>query len=222
MKSNLDFVPYRAPQPQSLNAALEKLAFSSSPDSSTHDKGKGKEKDKGQRLGDANNDSGGRLSISLGRVSGQIMRQRTSADPAGSGDRSRSITAPNSPSKDNKESKTLWRSQHPSSAALSSKASSPVATGEPSSNGKSEGSIIGREISAPVFDAEATNNMSPVKMRNAGKPILVPPQNGRPSMTDPGQHDGAMLDGDLGQYFPKKRTPSLNTGSAHLFIKVVA
>lgn len=39
---------------------------------------------------------------------------------------------------------------------------------------KGDSRLIGREISAPVFDAEAIQNMTAVKMRNAGKPTLVP------------------------------------------------
>ena len=48
-------------------------------------------------------------------------------------------------------------------------------------NGTGAARLVGKEISAPVFDAEATKKMLPVRMRAAGKPILVPSQVRRSS-----------------------------------------
>ncbi|KAI0789043.1 hypothetical protein BC629DRAFT_475578 [Irpex lacteus] len=215
---NLEFVPYRAPQPQSLNAALEKLA-QSSPSSSMssqekkEDKGKEKEKEKEKRPSGTMDEWGARLSISLGRSSGQNLRQRISVDL---GAESRLRSASNSPTSDtNKENKSAspapssWNLKHQPSVS-SAKSASQLNISTPR--------IVGKEISAPVFDAEATNNMSPVKMRNAGKPILVPPLNGsgsgRPSMQgreSSRKSESAPLGPEA--YFPRKRTSTLNTGA---------
>ena len=66
--------------------------------------------------------------------------------------------------------------------------------------GREKENILGREISAPVLDVEATLNMTPVRMRNAGRPILV----GAP----------VPLDEELGAFAGKRRRGSLHTGCA--------
>ena len=212
-KSHLEFVPYRAPQPQSLNAALEKIAQSGSPSSSMSSQEKkgdvGKEKEK--RPSGTMDEWGARLSISLGRASGQRNRQRISTDTAGisSNAKTKSVTAPSSPTRDNKEAKAqasqtqrdLKHQPSVSPSVKSTKSASP-------SNG-SMPRVVGKDISAPVFDAEATNNMNPVKLRNAGRPILVPQphDDGKPPVPVDGSEPlGPQV------YFPKRRTSTLNTG----------
>lgn len=202
-KSNLEYMPYRAPQPQSLTAALEMIAKTSSPVSaiSRGEKEKDKQKDGGsnKRLAGTSDDHPPQLSASLGRTSGQaFVRPRVSIEPNSTvGRLGGTATVPSSPTRDtNKENK-----------------SQPKSPTSPPASGKAEGRLIGRDISAPVFDPEATLNMSPVKMRNAGKPILIPhgtSQNGRPSMSE--LKEGGLADPDMTMYFPKRRTSTLHTG----------
>lgn len=213
---NTEFTPYRPPQPQSLTAALEKIANTSSPES-TQEKDKQSDAEGGKRFAGKNDDRPPRFSSSLGRVSGQAYaRPRVSIDPTSVNAKlSGSATVPNSPMRDtNKENKTHVSSKVQLSPP-SRRSIDPNGHHSTSVSGKlSDGRLLGRDISAPVFDAEATMKMSPVKMRNTGKPILLPhasEQNTRrPSMSELKQ-DG-LAHTDPGMYFPKRRTSTLNTG----------
>lgn len=182
-------VSYHSPQPQSLNAALEKIALQTSQSSSNS--AQSTALDSKQRL-TAPEDRVPRQSVSLGRASGQsLARPRVSIDPVVHKHPSGSATTPNSPTKNKENAETP-----PPSATF-----------------------IGREISAPVFNVEATLNMMPVKMRNAGKPILVErasQEPGRTSSVNGNRHDmGGVESGpldELGMYFSSKRRTSLHTG----------
>lgn len=209
------FVPYRTAQPQSLNAALEKLALSSSlPGAST-------KKDGGSRLAVAHDErTASRHSTSLGRASGQgFAKPRLSTDPSGVAlDRRGSASANacgNSSSSPTTPTTSSIHGTAPTSANGKSKAPSSPTRAQPSapqlgagesSSGTTQGGnnkqwmvgMVGREISEPVFDLEATQKMSPVKMRNAGRPILVeqPPKD---------KNGEAPWDAELGIYTHRKK-----------------
>ncbi|KIP02863.1 hypothetical protein PHLGIDRAFT_122081 [Phlebiopsis gigantea 11061_1 CR5-6] len=59
--------------------------------------------------------------------------------------------------------------------------------------------VVGREISAPVLNVEATLNMTPVRMRNARRPILV--------------GAASPLEEELGAFADKRRRGSMHTGA---------
>ena len=199
---------HHSPQPQSLNAALEKMALQSSQSSSSNPahspvQEKDARQQQQQRLGTPEDRAPrASVSISLGRASGQsFTRPRVSTDPAASNGTkypSGSATTPSSPAR-NKEN-----------------ASEQLGTAG------AGGKLIGKEISAPVFNVEATLNMTPVKMRNAGKPILVErggqgqvqAGGGRMSGGSAGRESGVgdRFNEDLGIYFSSKRRTSLHTG----------
>ena len=204
-----NMVPYRSPQPQSLNAALEKLALASAPPSPN------RRKDNGDRLDVGSEERGGRHSTSLGRASGREMmsgKPRLSMDPSRVAQAGRG-GAPATPSTPSKASSTPGLSPTSSFDSKLRTPTSPTRTlpqGPQLTSGESNlgtnkqwmAGMTGKEISEPVFDLEATKNMSPVKMRNAGRPILVelPPKD----------HDSPW-DAELGIYTHRKKA-SLNTG----------
>ncbi|THH00833.1 hypothetical protein EW026_g1764 [Hermanssonia centrifuga] len=71
--------------------------------------------------------------------------------------------------------------------------------------------MVGREISSPVFDREATMNMSPIKMRNAGRPILIDQPSKKSGLSQSTQGESPW-DAELGIYTHRKKA-SLDTGS---------
>ncbi|KAF7791128.1 hypothetical protein EIP86_002139 [Pleurotus ostreatoroseus] len=194
------FVPYRSPQPQSLNAALEKLAFSDS---------LSKDKQKGGEMLSLDTPKTARHSTSLGRASGMGALRRLSTEPTtAGGGAGAAVNGSNHPSPVSHSTST---STSTSASALMGKSKS-----DPGSQHKNSlheigstkawaSGMIGKEISSPVFDPEATQNMSPVKMRNAGRPILV-----EQPAKDKERHE-APWDAELGMYANRKRA-SLNTG----------
>ncbi|KAI0763403.1 hypothetical protein BC629DRAFT_1596970 [Irpex lacteus] len=156
---------------------------------------KGNEKEKERMPSGIMDEWGARLSIFLGRASaGQNLRQRFSVY-SGAESRLRSVTAPNSPTSDNnKEKKSV--SLAPSSWNLN--------------------------INLPYPLRSRTRY--PVKMRNAGKPVHVPPPNGSGRPLIQGREsswksESAPLGSEA--YFPKRRTSTLNTGERTLFYRTI-
>ncbi|GJE99020.1 RhoGAP-domain-containing protein [Phanerochaete sordida] len=187
-------VSYHAPVPQSLSAALEKIGMSASQSSSTSAHDSPDPPRPSQQLATPERP---RQSVSLGRASGaSIARPRVSTEPARSFQHpGGTATAPSSPRRD-------------PSAPSPTPAQGTFVNGN-GANGMPR--LVGRQISAPVFDVEATLNMTPVKMRNAGRPILVERNEvPRASMNPSGR---PPLDEELGMYFEAKRRTSLHTGT---------
>lgn len=193
------FVSYHSPTPQSLNAALEKIGLSTSQSSSASAQSRS-DPPVGPQL-TALGERVPRQSVSLGRASGAgHARPRVSTDPfkhpGGT------ATMPNSPAKLREPNERTAPSTPVNGAPQGTFVNGNSANGMPR--------LVGKEISAPVFDVEATLNMTPVKMRNAGKPILVERDPTRASMNPSSR---PPLDEELGMYFAAKRRTSLHTGT---------
>jgi Rho GTPase-activating protein 39 len=204
-KSNIELVPYRAPQPQSLTAALEKIALSSP---QTSDKCS-QQVIGGSKSGKhvVRDEHSNRLSSSFGQTSDQNFCLRFIIDLSSTDRRMRDTIAPNSPLRDSEEltENRYTRQSGPSSVKPLSFSSTPVLS--------TNKVLLGREISAPIFDAVATDNMSPVKLNSAGKPIPIPPDNVKLSMSGPQLQSGnGLFDPNPNVYYPKQRTSSLDTG----------
>ncbi|EKM52929.1 uncharacterized protein PHACADRAFT_259094 [Phanerochaete carnosa HHB-10118-sp] len=202
------FVSYHSPAPQSLNAALEKIGLNSSRSSSTSTQSRSDPpaeaegyQPNAQHLV-APEERVPRQSVSLGRASGASYTQpRVSTEPASGYEHpSGTIITPNSPTK----SKELV-----DRAPLTPTQSNGKFVNGNGVNGMPR--LVGKEISAPVFNIEATLNMTPVKMRNAGKPILVERQDSVRASINPSSRP--LLDEELGMYFSAKRRTSLHTGT---------
>jgi Rho GTPase-activating protein 39 len=178
-----EFINYRsaAATPQSLAAALEKIALSSSQSSAQSNasasaqpaQGPGQDAQDGLA---APSEPRSRVSVASARMSVASARPRISTDPT-----SLQKTAPSPPMRSASGGHAINHPngrQTPTSASFHSQNQGKSAPTSPTTgtfvNGVGAARLVGKEISAPVFDAEATRRMSPVRMRSAGKPILVP------------------------------------------------
>ncbi|KAI0915670.1 hypothetical protein AcV5_003527 [Taiwanofungus camphoratus] len=143
------YLSYKSPQPQSLTAALEMIALSSSQSSASTEKHRATSSDNGH----------GERSFT------DQPRLRVSTDPVMNG----SATAPASPMlpKGKKKDKASMlpspRRPMPSLPHVSGR----------SVSGPTPVSLHGKVISSPIYDAEATLSLSPMENPDAARPIPV-------------------------------------------------
>ncbi|OBZ66582.1 Rho GTPase-activating protein 39 [Grifola frondosa] len=151
------YMSYRAPQPQSLTAALEMIALSSSQSSAGSDKRK----------------EGASESVPAQPLSAQeYQRVRISTDPGmlrpSDLQLNTSLTPPNSPLRmkgKSKDKTSVPPSPYRTTSAAPKSSGSDVEPAPVFVNGK--------VISSPVFNSEATQNLSPMATRGGGTPIRV-------------------------------------------------
>ncbi|OSD01265.1 hypothetical protein PYCCODRAFT_1445770 [Trametes coccinea BRFM310] len=174
------YMQYRSPQPQSLNAALEMIALSSSQSSSnSHDRSGGSANGHGARSGTPS------LQESPPRV-------RINTDPKLLGSSARSehsltSTPPITPLRFTFRGKDKG-SVPPSPMNLTTASPQP----RRSVSGPAEVQLKGKYISSPVLDPEATRHMSQLINRNGGTPIPID------IYENAGRKSGASL--DTGRY----------------------
>ncbi|KAI0074739.1 hypothetical protein K474DRAFT_1709623 [Panus rudis PR-1116 ss-1] len=246
------YVNIKGAQPQSLVAALEMIALSSSSAGSEEEREKARERERERKERKGGSESGhahggsshghghGHTGIGLGFVNNHNQNQHppttassTSTSSSSSdktGRRLRISTDPFSSrrSKEKERERERERGSPPATpTALKAKAflkgkTSNVSGGVNGTgvngvgvNGNANGtrsvsekqgtgvSLKGKEISSPVLNAEATANLSPIKHRNAGQPILV--------SSPPPPPSAHYVPSELFKNAPPKRV-SLNTG----------
>ncbi|CAL1708316.1 unnamed protein product [Somion occarium] len=145
------FVPYRSPQPQSLVAALEMIAASSSQEDGDYKRSEYPPRSLGKL----------RISTDPFLATGRMRDEQHSTPVTPTGTKGKGKTkggVPPSPGR-------LTPSSLNGSGRIERSASDPPLPV----------SFNGKEISAPIPNTEATANLSPVKNRNAGRPIPVMP-----------------------------------------------
>ncbi|OJT10725.1 Rho GTPase-activating protein 39 [Trametes pubescens] len=154
------YTQYRSPQPQSLNAALEMIALSSSQSSNSHDKPDG-------------SDSGHAVRSATPSLQESPPRVRINTDPnllgvAARSDQTHSSTPPDTPIR------FKFRGKDKSSVPSTPIKPSPMAP-QPrrSVSGPAAAHLRGKFISSPVLDPEATRHMSQLINRNNGTPIPI-------------------------------------------------
>ncbi|KAI0633635.1 hypothetical protein C8Q77DRAFT_1058132 [Trametes polyzona] len=154
------YMQYRSPQPQSLNAALEMIALSSSQSSSSHDKPDG-------------SDSGHNARSGTPSLQESPPRVRINTDPkllgvAARSDQAHTSTPPDTPSRFKFKSKD--KGSVPSTPMKPSTLSPQPRR---SVSGPVGVQLRGKFISSPVLDPEATRHMSQLINRSGGTPIPI-------------------------------------------------
>ncbi|KAI0674821.1 hypothetical protein C8Q78DRAFT_964705 [Trametes maxima] len=154
------YTQYRSPQPQSLNAALEMIALSSSQSSGSHDRHDGSQNGHGQRSGTPS------LQESPPRVT--INTDPKLLGVAAQNDRIHTSTPPQTPSRFG------FKRKDQGSVPPSPMRPTPVSP-QPrrSVSGPVGVQLRGKFISTPVPDPEATRHMSQMINRNGATPIPV-------------------------------------------------